>query len=144
MRTDRDCRYAQLLVGEDSRGYLLFYVQLAGEARQKIARAAHRSTNCWGGLRLFPASKRLVPLVLLVTDGEPADIDERDPQYLRHDAKKAVNDLRAMDIHSHCLTLDPDADRYVARIFGENHYSIVDDVQRLPERLPNVFAALTR
>ena len=87
------------------------------------------------------ASKRLV---LLLTDGEPADIDERDPQYLRHDAKKAVDDLRIMDIHTHCLTLDPDADRYVARIFGENHYSIVDDVQRLPERLPNVFAALTR
>ena len=36
-----------------------------------------------------------------------------------------------------------DADRYVSRIFGENHYSIVDNVERLPERLPNVFAALT-
>ncbi|HET6591978.1 MAG TPA: nitric oxide reductase activation protein NorD, partial [Xanthomonadales bacterium] len=82
-------------------------------------------------------------LVLLVTDGEPADIDERDPQYLRHDAKKAVEDLAAQGIYSYCLTLDPNADRYVARIFGENQYSIVDNVERLPERLPNVFAALT-
>jgi hypothetical protein len=82
-------------------------------------------------------------LVLLVTDGEPADIDERDPQYLRHDAKKAVEDLAAQGIYSYCLTLDPNADRYVARIFGENQYSIVDKVERLPERLPNVFAALT-
>jgi len=81
--------------------------------------------------------------VLLVTDGEPADIDERDPQYLRHDARKAVEELATQGIHSYCLTLDPDADRYVARIFGENSYSIVDDVQRLPERLPSVFAALT-
>ena len=87
-----------------------------------------------------PAQKRLV---LLVTDGEPADIDERDPQYLRHDAKKAVDDLRMQGIHTYCLTLDPQADRYVARIFGENGYSIVDQVQRLPERLPAVFAALT-
>ncbi|GAB6040341.1 VWA domain-containing protein [Endothiovibrio diazotrophicus] len=86
------------------------------------------------------AQKRLV---LLVTDGEPADIDERDPQYLRHDAKKAVEDLAMQGIHTYCLTLDPEADRYVARIFGENHYSIVDNVARLPERLPNVFAALT-
>jgi len=86
------------------------------------------------------AQKRLV---LLLTDGEPADIDERDPQYLRHDAKKAVEDLAMQGIYTYCLTLDPEADRYVARIFGENAYSIVDNVERLPERLPNVFAALT-
>lgn len=86
------------------------------------------------------AGKRLV---LLITDGEPADIDERDPQYLRHDAKKAVEDLRAQGVYTYCLTLDPLADRYVARIFGENNYSIVDRVAKLPERLPAVFAALT-
>jgi nitric oxide reductase NorD protein len=87
-----------------------------------------------------PAQKRLV---LLITDGEPADIDERDPQYLRHDTKKAVEDLAAKGIYTYCLTLDSLADRYVARIFGENNYSIVDHVERLPERLPAVFAALT-
>jgi nitric oxide reductase activation protein len=32
-------------------------------------------------------------LLLLVTDGEPADIDERDPQHLRHDTRKAVEEL---------------------------------------------------
>ena len=88
-----------------------------------------------------PTQKRLV---LLITDGEPADIDERDPQYLRLDAKKAVEDLAMSGIHSFCLTLDPDADRYVSRIFGENNYSIVDHVERLPERLPAIFSALTR
>ena len=82
-------------------------------------------------------------LILLITDGEPADIDERDPQYLRHDAKRAVEELAANGIHTHCLTLDPEADRYVERIFGPNHYSIVDNVERLPERLPRVFSALT-
>jgi nitric oxide reductase activation protein len=87
-----------------------------------------------------PAQKRLV---LLITDGEPADIDERDPQYLRHDTKKAVEDLAMQGIYTYCLTLDPLADRYVARIFGENNYSIVDQVERLPERLPAVFATLT-
>jgi len=86
------------------------------------------------------ATKRLV---LVITDGEPADIDERDPQYLRHDTKKAVEDLAMQGVHTYCLTLDPNADRYVARIFGENNYSIVDHVERLPERLPAVFAALT-
>jgi nitric oxide reductase activation protein len=87
------------------------------------------------------ATKRLV---LVITNGEPADIDERDSQYLRHDTKKAVEDLAMQGVHTRCLTLDPNADRYVARIFGENNYSIVDHVERLPERLPAVFAALRR
>ena len=87
-----------------------------------------------------PSEKKLV---LLITDGEPADIDERDPQYLRHDAKKAVEDIARTGVYTYCLTLDPQADQYVARIFGENNYSIVDKVERLPERLPAVFAAIT-
>lgn len=83
-------------------------------------------------------------LLLVVTDGEPADIDERDPQYLRLDARKAAEDLRSHGVQPYCLTLDPLADRYVERIFGANHYTIIDHVQRLPEKLPLLFASLTR
>ncbi len=82
-------------------------------------------------------------LVLLVTDGEPADIDERDPQHLRHDTKKAVEELYSTGVLTYCLTLDPNADDYVKRIFGENNYTIVDNVDRLPEKLPTLFASLT-
>jgi len=82
-------------------------------------------------------------LLLLVTDGEPADIDERDPQHLRHDTRKAVEELYSKGILTYCLTLDPDADQYVKRIFGESHYTIIDHVQRLPEKLPTLFASLT-
>ncbi len=55
-------------------------------------------------------------LILLVTDGEPADIDERDPQHLRHDTKKAVEELYSTGVLSYCLTLDSHADSYVKRI----------------------------
>jgi nitric oxide reductase NorD protein len=82
-------------------------------------------------------------LILLVTDGEPADIDERDPQHLRHDAKKAVEELHSNGVLSYCLTLDPYADDYVKRIFGQNNYTIIDNVERLPEELPTLFASLT-
>ena len=82
-------------------------------------------------------------LLLIVTDGEPADIDERDPQHLRHDTKKAVEELYSKGILSYCLTLDPNADNYVKRIFGANNYTIVDNVDKLPEQLPVLFASLT-
>ncbi|CCG07161.1 nitric oxide reductase activation protein NorD [Pararhodospirillum photometricum] len=83
-------------------------------------------------------------LLLLVTDGEPADVDERDPQTLRQDARKAVDELRESGVHTYCLTLDPLADQYVERIFGPGHYTIVDHLRRLPERLPLLFARLTQ
>jgi len=82
-------------------------------------------------------------LILLVTDGEPADIDERDPQHLRQDTKKAVEELYSAGVLTYCLTLDPNADAYVKRIFGENNYTIIDNVDRLPEKLPTLFASLT-
>ncbi|HEY9051816.1 MAG TPA: VWA domain-containing protein, partial [Gammaproteobacteria bacterium] len=83
-------------------------------------------------------------LILLVTDGEPADIDERDPQHLRHDTKKAVEELYGKGVLTYCLTLDPHADEYVKRIFGSNNYTIIDNVDRLPEKLPTLFASLTK
>ena len=83
-------------------------------------------------------------LLLVITDGAPADVDERDPQHLRMDTKKAVEDLRAEGIRTYCLSLDPLADRYVERIFGAGGYAVIDHVRRLPERLPTLFGSLTR
>lgn len=111
---------------------------MKGELSTRMGAALRRAG--WH-LSQQPAQKRLV---LLITDGEPADIDERDPQHLRQDSKKAVEDLARQGIYTYCLTLDPDAARCVARIFGETSYSVVDLVKRLPERLPAVFGALTR
>ncbi len=83
-------------------------------------------------------------LILLITDGEPADIDVRDPQYLRYDTKKAVEELATRGVHTFCLTLDRNADDYVSRIFGSKRYMVVDHVDRLPEQLPLLYAGLTR
>ena len=82
-------------------------------------------------------------LLLIVTDGEPADIDEHDPQHLRHDTKKAIGELKSQGINSYCLTLDPTADNYVKWIFGTTNYTILDKIDKLPEKLPALFASLT-
>ncbi len=83
-------------------------------------------------------------LLLVITDGEPADVDVRDPQYLRYDTRKAVEEARREGIVTYCMTLDPRADQYVSRIFGARHYMVVDQVARLPEKLPLLYAGLTR
>ncbi len=96
------------------------------------------------GGRLLKAQPGRCKLLLVISDGEPADVDERDPQTLREDARKAVEQLATEGVRSYCLTLDSSADRYVERIFGAGRYTIIDHVDRLPERLPTLFASLTR
>jgi nitric oxide reductase NorD protein len=83
-------------------------------------------------------------LLLVITDGEPADVDVRDPQYLRYDAKKAVEEAGRNGVVTYCMSLDPRADQYVSRIFGAKNYMVVDQVARLPEKLPLLYAGLTR
>ena len=41
-----------------------------------------------------------------MTVGSPDDIEERDPQYLRMDAKKAAEELHSKGIIYYCNTLD--------------------------------------
>ena len=83
-------------------------------------------------------------ILLILTDGEPADIDVDDPQHLRFDAKKAVEELRTHGIVTFCISLDPNADEYVSRIFGKNRFMVIDNLQKLPERLPQLFISLTK
>jgi hypothetical protein len=83
-------------------------------------------------------------LVILLTDGEPSDNDVRDPQYLRHDTKRAVEELAKQGVRTFCLSLDPYADDYVANIFGQKNYLVLDNVMRLPEKLPALYLGMTR
>ena len=49
-------------------------------------------------------------LLLVITDGEPADIDTKDERLLIEDARIAVRELDQKGIYTYCITLDPDAD----------------------------------
>jgi nitric oxide reductase NorD protein len=82
-------------------------------------------------------------LMLVLTDGEPADIDSKDGRILIEDARQAVKELDQQGIYTYCINLDPKADEYVADIFGRQ-YTIIDRVESLPERLPELFISLTK
>jgi hypothetical protein len=82
-------------------------------------------------------------LLLILTDGEPSDIDVNDETLLIQDTHKAVQELDQKGIYSYCISLDPHADDYVREIFGNQHI-VIDNINKLPAKLPALFASLTK
>ncbi len=115
--------------------------KLAGMTGQLSTRMGAAIRHAGHHLQLQRSAKKLL---IVITDGEPADVDVRDPQYLRYDTKKAVEEVAKLGVTTYCMSLDPRADNYVSRIFGQKNYMVVDHVQRLPEKLPLLYAGLTR
>jgi hypothetical protein len=111
---------------------------MSGQLSTRMGAAIRHAGHC---LKLQKSAKKLL---LVITDGEPADVDVRDPQYLRYDTKKAVEEMARSGVTTFCMSLDPKADQYVSRIFGARNYMVVDHVERLPEKLPLLYAGLTR
>jgi hypothetical protein len=115
--------------------------RLAGMTGQLSTRMGAAIRHATHHLRQQRSAKKLL---IVITDGEPADVDVRDPQYLRYDTKKAVEEAARNGVVTYCMSLDPRADQYVSRIFGQRNYMVVDHVERLPEKLPLLYAGLTR
>lgn len=109
-----------------------------GRLSTRMGTAIRHATHHLGQVE---ASRKLM---IVLTDGAPADIDVGDPLYLRADARRAVEEAARQGVTPFCLSLDPGADAYVSRIFGPRNALVLDRLDRLPERLPQLYAALTR
>ena len=82
-------------------------------------------------------------LLLVVTDGEPSDIDVTDATYLVEDARRVVNTLGQRGIDSFGVGLESGCENYMNRIFGRRNVAQIDRVEKLPERLPLLYLRLT-
>ena len=83
-------------------------------------------------------------LLLLITDGEPHDIDIFDRRYLIEDAQRSVREASRRGIGVFGVTLDPAADSYAREIFGEGGFRVLDRIESLPDVLPPIVMRLTR
>ncbi len=105
------------------------------------------STRIGAALRL--AGRSLDPvaahrrLVLILTDGEPSDIDVPDRAYLAADARRAVQSLSARGIDCFCIALGNAAGQSHDRIFGRSRFIAVDKIETLPDKLTGLFFRLS-
>lgn len=103
------------------------------------ARAAglrsHGSTRIGAALRhaaAHPVGER--PLILLLTDGEPHDIDVHDPRYLLEDLKQAVREARRKGSEVRCLHVGPAAPATLRGAFDPGQ-CIATTPERITRRL---------
>jgi nitric oxide reductase activation protein len=83
-------------------------------------------------------------LVIVLTDGEPSDIDVADPLDLVEDARRAAVGLRARGIDGFGVVLGSNAMNSAVRIFGRGNTMLVPRVDDLPSRLSELYFRLAR
>jgi nitric oxide reductase activation protein len=82
-------------------------------------------------------------LLLVVSDGEPSDLDVGGRRYLAEDARQAVQDLARRGIDVFCVGLEAGGGTDFAHIFGRRRVFQIDRIESLPAKLPLVYLRLT-
>jgi len=82
-------------------------------------------------------------LIITLSDGKPEDYDDYKGQYAIEDTRHALLEAKTADIHPFCITIDQEAKEYMKHMYGPANYIFIDDVRKLPVRMPEIYRALT-
>ncbi len=83
------------------------------------------------------------PLLLLLTDGKPNDLDRYEGRYGVEDTRMALHEARKLGLQPFCVTIDEKASDYLPYIFGTKSYVVIRNPSELPRELPLLYARLT-
>lgn len=84
-----------------------------------------------------------VRLLITLTDGKPEDYDDYKGEYAIEDTRHSLLEAKMGGIHPFCITIDHQAHDYMDHLYGPVNYIFVNDVRRLPLRMPEIYRALT-
>ncbi|WP_298256769.1 nitric oxide reductase activation protein NorD [Bradyrhizobium sp.] len=126
-----------------------FEERMDAVARSRLASlASSHSTRLGSALRhagSYLAMQRAFRKALLVlTDGEPSDVDVSDPHYLAEDARRAVQQLRRGGIDTFAFGIGGGPLSQLDRIFGERRALRVSRIEVLPRRLVQLYGELKK
>ena len=93
--------------------------------------------------RLLSRVDAKVRLLVLLTDGKPEDYDDYKGEYAIEDTRHALIEAKMAGIHPFCITIDREAQEYMGHMFGEINYTFINDVRKLPLRVPEIYRLLT-
>jgi nitric oxide reductase NorD protein len=105
-----------------------------------------RSTRLGGPIRHATAGlarqSARARLLLVLSDGKPDDDDAYEGAYGLEDVRQAVLEARHAGVRPFCVTIDRTGPAYLPHLFGPHGYTVLWDVEQLPERLPAIYRRL--
>ena len=99
----------------------------------------HGMALCTADAVRHPGWRRVI---VLVTDGEPHDIDVPHPSYLSEDLRRAAQEARHAGVVVRALVLPPGEPEGLARHLGPGSCASLRHASELPKRLPELLAHL--
>lgn len=112
---------------------------MSGRLATRMGAAIRHATARFDGIE----SRRR--LLLILSDGRPEDYDDGgDRRYLHEDTRMAVKEAVSKGVHPFCITVDTMANQYLPQIFGTGHYLVLDHINSLPKKLPEIYFRLRR
>ena len=107
---------------------------LAPKDNTRLGAAVRHATAV---LRAQPAQRRVL---LLLSDGQPNDVDFYQGSYAIEDSRRALNEARVSGVVPFCLTVEQDERDYLPHLFGQTGYRVLSR----PEQLPAALLAVVR
>lgn len=82
-------------------------------------------------------------LLITLSDGKPDDYDGYNGDYGIEDTRQALIEAKRMGIHPFCITIDKAEHRYLSHMYGAANYVFIDDLSKLPFKVPEIYRKLT-
>jgi len=93
--------------------------------------------------RILSETEAKVRLLITLSDGKPEDYDDYKGDYAIEDTRHALIEAKNRGIHPFCITIDRQAHDYISHMYGEVNYIFINDVKKLPNRIPEIYRNLT-
>ena len=82
-------------------------------------------------------------LMITLSDGKPDDYDIYKGRYGIEDTRQALLETRKAGIHPFCITIDKAEHHYLSHMYGPANYVFIDDIAKLPVKIPEIYRKLT-
>jgi nitric oxide reductase NorD protein len=119
-----------------------------GEVRERISGIRPKSYTRMGvAIRhlghLLNMTRARTKILITLSDGRPEDYGGYKGRYGIEDTRHALLELRRDGVHSFCITIDKEAQDYLPHMYGAANYAVIDEVNKLPLKVADIYRRLT-
>ena len=82
-------------------------------------------------------------LLISISDGKPDDYDGYKGDYGIEDTRQALLEAKRLGIHPFCITIDKAEHSYLSHMYGAVNFVFIDDLSKLPLKIPEIYRKLT-